>query len=73
MEQPEKDYSTNVANIEIISGDFVYDPMRLPIDQDPTQHIYNRKTLETIWETTHHAEIPSWDNVSKFPILKNVE
>jgi len=44
--------------IDMISGDFLYDPVRLPPDQDSSQNIYNRKTLETIWETTHSALSP---------------
>ena len=50
---------TNIEKyIDIITDDFAYDPVRLPIDQDPTQAIYNRKTLETIWESAHHARNP---------------
>ena len=32
--------------------------VRLPIDQDLPQSIYNRKTLETIWESAPHARNP---------------
>ena len=42
----------------IISGEFAYDPVRLPLNQDPTQRLYNRKTLQTIWETKQHARNP---------------
>jgi hypothetical protein len=44
--------------MDIISGEFAYDPVRLPLDQDPTQLLYNRKTLQTIWETERHARNP---------------
>ena len=44
--------------MDIISGEFAYDPVRLPLDQDPTQLLYNRKTLHTIWETERHARNP---------------
>jgi len=44
--------------MDMISGEFAYDPVRLPLDQDPTQVLYNRKTLESIWETEHEATNP---------------
>jgi hypothetical protein len=44
--------------MDIISGEFAYDPVRLPLDQDPTQLLYNRKTLQTIWEIERHARNP---------------
>lgn len=36
--------------MDVITYEFAYDPVKLPLDQDPTQSLYNRKTLETIWE-----------------------
>jgi hypothetical protein len=51
-----------VTNIErymdIITADFAYDPVRLPIDQDRTQTIYNRNTLEKLWDTTNQPSSP---------------
>jgi hypothetical protein len=44
--------------MDIFSGEFAYDPVRLPLDQDPTQLLYNRKTLHTIWKTERHARNP---------------
>ena len=44
--------------LDIITGEFAYDPVRLPLDQDPTQHLYDRKTLQTIWETEQNARNP---------------
>jgi hypothetical protein len=62
IEQTKEEEGTNVTNIErymdIITADFAYDPVRLPIDQDRTQTIYNRKTLEKLWETTNQASSP---------------
>ena len=47
---------TNIEKyIDIITNDFAYDPVRLRIDQDSTQTIYNRQTLETIWESVQHT------------------
>jgi hypothetical protein len=52
IEQTKEQEGTNVTNIErymdIITADFSYDPVRLPIDQDRTQTIYNRNTLEKL-------------------------
>lgn len=44
--------------IDIISGEVSYDPVQLPPEEDPTQLLYDRKTLQTIWETEHHAKNP---------------
>jgi len=44
--------------MDIISGEFAYYLVRLPIEQEPTQAFYNRKTLESIWETKHQAPNP---------------
>ena len=44
--------------LDIITGEFAYDPVRLPVEQDPTQLLYNRKTLQTIWETERDARNP---------------
>jgi hypothetical protein len=44
--------------MDIISGDVAYDPVRLPLEQDPTQLLYNRNTLQNIWEIEQHARNP---------------
>ena len=44
--------------LDIITCEFAYDPVRLPVDQDPTQSLYDRKTLEMIWETKCEAQNP---------------
>ena len=38
--------------------EFSYDPVRLPITKDPTQVLYNRGTLETIWDMKHEVVNP---------------
>ena len=43
---------------DIITGEFAYDPVRLPVEQDPNQFLYNRKTLQAIWETERDARNP---------------
>lgn len=43
---------------DVIYYEFAYDPVRLPLDQDPTQSLYDRKSLETVWETKRHAQNP---------------
>jgi len=48
----------NERYMDMISGEFAYDPVRLPVEQDPTQALYNRKTLESIWESKHEAQNP---------------
>jgi len=44
--------------MDIISGDVAYDPVQLPLEQDPTQLLYNRNTLQNIWEIEQHARNP---------------
>ena len=44
--------------LDVITWEFAYDPVRLPVDQDPTQSLYDRKTLEMIWETKCEAQNP---------------
>lgn len=44
--------------IDSISREFAYDPVKLPLQQDPTQSLYNRKTLETIWDTKQQPQNP---------------
>jgi hypothetical protein len=39
-------------------SDFAYDPIRLVILDDPSQVLYNRRTLETIWDTKQDAINP---------------
>ena len=36
--------------VDSIVQDFAYDPVKLPFAQDPCQVLYNRRTLETIWD-----------------------
>ena len=44
--------------MDVITCEFAYDPVRLPLDQDASQSLYNRKTIEIIWETKCQAENP---------------
>lgn len=44
------DYNIPEDYVDSIVQDFVYDPIRLPFAQDPSQVLYNRKTLEIIWD-----------------------
>jgi hypothetical protein len=44
--------------VDILPQDFAYDPIRLGILDDPSQVLYNRKTLETIWDTKQDAINP---------------
>ena len=48
----------NEKYMDMITGELAYDPVRLPVEQDIAQALYNRKTLETIWETNHEAQNP---------------
>jgi hypothetical protein len=44
--------------VDIVVQEFAYDPIRLPSAEDPSQVLYNRRTLETIWETKQGAINP---------------
>ena len=44
--------------VDIVVQEFAYDPVRLPSAEDPSQVLYNRRTLETIWETKQGAINP---------------
>jgi hypothetical protein len=44
--------------VDILVQNFAYDPIRLPISEDPSQVLYNRRTLETIWDTKQDAINP---------------
>ena len=44
--------------LDIITCEFAYDPVRFPVDQDPTQSLYDIKALEMILETKCEAQNP---------------
>jgi hypothetical protein len=44
--------------VDIVVQEFAYDPIRLPSAEDPSQVLYNRRTLETIWDTKQDAINP---------------
>jgi len=44
--------------LDLVFQEFAYDPIQLPLAEDPTQVTYNRRTLETIWVTKHDAINP---------------
>ena len=44
--------------LDVVFQEFAYDPIRLPVAEDPAQLLYNRRTLETIWVTKHEAVNP---------------
>jgi hypothetical protein len=44
--------------VDILVQEFAYDPVRLPLTEDPAQVLYNRRTLETIWDAKHDAVNP---------------
>lgn len=45
-------------HVDQLLQEFAYDPIRLPLKNDPTQVLYNRRTLETIWDAKHEALNP---------------
>ena len=44
--------------VDILVQEFAYDPIRLPPTEDPAQVLYNRRTLETIWDAKQEAVNP---------------
>lgn len=44
--------------VDTLVQDFAYDPIRLSMEEDPVQMLYDRKTLERIWDTKHDAVNP---------------
>ena len=44
--------------VDMLVQEFAYDPIRLPLAEDPAQVLYNRRTLETIWDAKHDAVNP---------------
>ena len=44
--------------VDMLVQEFAYDPIRLPLAEDPAQVLYNRRTLETIWDAEHDAVNP---------------
>jgi len=44
--------------LDMLCQEFAYDPVRLPLSEDPAQVLYNRTTLETIWDAKHEAVNP---------------
>jgi len=41
--------------VDIVVKEFAYDPIRLSSAEDPSQVLYNRRTLEKIWDTKQDA------------------
>lgn len=39
--------------VDALFGEFAYDPIRLPLPEDRAQNVYNRRTLENIWDAKH--------------------
>jgi len=53
---------------------FAHDPVRLLLQRDPTQSLYNRKTIETIWETRQQAHNPftrEWFDIKR--VIPHIE
>lgn len=44
--------------VDVLLQEFVYDPVKLPCTEDLAQVLYNRTTLENIWDTKHEAVNP---------------
>ena len=44
--------------VDMLVQEFSYDPIRLPLQEDHAQVLYNWKTLETIWDEKHDALNP---------------
>lgn len=44
--------------VDQLVQEFAYDPIRLPLTNDPAQVLYNRRTLENIWDAKHEALNP---------------
>ena len=44
--------------VDMLVQEFAYDPIRLPLAEDAAQMLYNRKTLETIWDSKHDVFDP---------------
>jgi hypothetical protein len=44
--------------VDILLQEFSYDPNPLPLAEDPAQVLYNRRTLETIWDAKHDVVNP---------------
>ena len=54
----EKSFSIPEEFVDTLVNEFTYDPIRLPLRDDPAQVLYNRRTLEKIWDTKHSAVDP---------------
>ena len=44
--------------VDVLLQEFAYDPVRLPPEEDPAQVLYNRTTLENIWDEKHETVNP---------------
>ena len=44
--------------VDDLLNEFAYDPLRLPVTEDPAQMLYNRRTLKKIWDSAHKAVNP---------------
>lgn len=53
-----KDDSIPEEYVDILVQEFAYDPIRLCPTEDRVQVLYNRRTLETIWDTKYEAVNP---------------
>jgi hypothetical protein len=54
----EKSFSIPEEFVDTLVNEFAYDPIRLPLRDDPAQVLYNRRTLEKIWDTEHSVVNP---------------
>ena len=50
--------SVSEEYVDLLLQEFAYDPVRLQRTEDPAQILYNRKTLEIIWDAKHEALNP---------------
>lgn len=44
--------------VDGLVAEFIYDPIRLPLTEDTAQILYNRRTLEKIWDSKQVAVNP---------------
>ena len=60
--------------VDDLLNEFAYDPLRLPVTEDPAQMLYNRRTLEKIWDSEHNALNPftrqPFDNSHAIPQIE---
>ena len=44
--------------VDSLVQDFAYDPIRLDVEEDPAQVLYDHTTIERIWDTKHDIVNP---------------